>query len=138
MIGGILTWGGTVIRARLQAQRNRLDAGQQALTLVDQSQKQQAMLSAALERSLANELSARAREVATGDLLQEIHVHLIGARLRCHDVEMRFGLEPTVFPLIPAFPWKIASDDTALTTGTGDRSTTNGVDETASAGKVHS
>ncbi|WP_122050311.1 hypothetical protein [Asaia bogorensis] len=110
IIGGFLTWGGTVIRARLQAQRNRLDAGQQALTLVEQSQKQQAMLSAALERSLANELSARAREVATGDLLQEIHIDLVGARLRCHDVEMRFGLPPTDFPLIPAFPWRVTPE----------------------------
>jgi len=39
-----------LLRARLQAQKNRLDAGQQALDLVDKSQKQQAMLSAALER----------------------------------------------------------------------------------------
>ncbi|WP_336718554.1 hypothetical protein [Asaia bogorensis] len=111
IIGGALTWAGTLIKARLQEQQNRLDAGQQALQLVAACQNQQAYLSAALERALANEFSARAREVTTADLVQDLHIDLIGARLRCHDVEMRFGLEPTAFPLIPAFPWRVVPDN---------------------------
>jgi len=112
VIGGAFTWLGTLIKARLQEQRNTLDAGQQALRLVEACQTQQAYLTAAHERAVANELASRAREVATADMVQELHIDLVGARLRCHDVEMRFGLEPTLFPLVPAFPWRTARDTT--------------------------
>jgi len=110
IVGGVAGWAGTVLKARMQAQRNRLDAGQQALQLVDQSHRQQAYLAAAYERALANEMSARAREVMTADMLQDMHVEAIGARLRCHDLEMRFSLPQTQFPLMPAFPWRMVPE----------------------------
>ncbi|WP_406586817.1 hypothetical protein [Asaia lannensis] len=111
IVGGALTWAGTLIKAHLQEQRNTLDAGQQALQLVGACQAQQAYLTAAHERAVANELASRAREVATADVVQDLHIDLITARLRCHDVEMRFGLEPTEFPLIPAFPWRVVTEN---------------------------
>ena len=110
IVGGALTWAGTLIKAHLQEQRNTLDAGQQALQLVGACQAQQAYLTAAHERAVANELASRAREVATADVVQDLHIDLITARLRCHDVEMRFGLEPTEFPLVPAFPWRAVDE----------------------------
>jgi len=110
-IGGAL---GTVLRYRTQSRRNQLDAGQQALVLVQASQKQQVQMAAAYERSIAFEMSARAREVATADLLQDVHAEAIAARLHCHDLEMRYNLPLTDFPLFPAFPWRVAPETASI------------------------
>ncbi|WP_336947405.1 hypothetical protein [Asaia sp. HN010] len=102
-VGGAV---GVIIRARLQRERNHLDATAQALALVEASKRTISQLNASAERSLAFEMAARVRDVSSLDALADLHVLAISARLRCHDVEYRAGLALTEFPPFPAFPAK--------------------------------
>ncbi|CAI9120448.1 hypothetical protein [Brytella acorum] len=106
-LGGALTaGGGALFRAWAIRNRNRLDAGAQALELVQIIQRREQITLASYERAAAYEMDARARAHIAADTLQDVHAEAIGARLRCHDLEMRFRLPLTDFPPFPAFPFR--------------------------------
>lgn len=118
---------GVLIRARLQREQNNIRAADQALELVASMKGTIAQLNASAERSIAFEMTARVRDVSSLDMLAEVHVLAISARLRCHEVEMRAGLPLTEFPPFPAFPARktplAVTADTPETTGATAAST---------------
>ena len=104
VIGGAAGWSGQVMRARMQARRDRLDAGQQALQLVADMRGAEQQLRGTIA-TYAGEIDVlRQRRWRLDDLVAELHAHAIAARLLVHDLERQLGRNPTAFPPLPVCP----------------------------------
>ncbi|WP_429956231.1 hypothetical protein ACQW08_06445 [Gluconobacter japonicus] len=134
-LGAIGGWAGAVGQYRLRSQSNRLTAGDQALRMVEASQKREVILSAAYERIVTLEAAARAHAIETAATLQTVYEQAIGARLQVHALEASAGHSLTEFPPLPPFPLQeilpSISPDEVLATGDRAASTADpGADNT--------
>lgn len=104
VVGGAAGWSGQVMRARMQARRDRLDAGQQALQLVADMRGVELQLRGTIA-SYAREIDQlRQRRWGLDELVGELHAQAIAARLMVHDLERQLGRDATPFAPLPVFP----------------------------------
>lgn len=100
-VGGFYT---RVFQARVQEQRNQLDAGNQALTLLGATRAREQMLTDSYVASLTREQALHAQVSGLAGTLQTILEQTIGARLRVRELEIAAGQPHTEFPPLPAWP----------------------------------
>ncbi|GAN98152.1 hypothetical protein Geu3261_0514_001 [Komagataeibacter europaeus NBRC 3261] len=127
-IGGVAGWTGNVARARLAAQRGRLDAGQQALELLARASERDARMDALLA-SMTERVNELTRERWQYDgALQELYAQAIAARLLVYELDAKAGRPPRQFEPLPPYPIPPAAQpDAAETAGVA------GVDAPATA-----
>ena len=105
--GGLAAgWFGRLVATRAQIRRDRLDAGEQALTLAGVLAARDKAQTAALE-------ILRRREWALAGAVQDVYAEAIAVRLIVHDLDATAGRPLRQFRLLPPYPFPAQGDDPA-------------------------
>lgn len=105
--GGIaLGWYGRVAAAAAATRRDRLDAGQQALALVDTLTAREQAQAAALG-------ALRRSQWALAGAVQDVYAEAIAVRLIVHDLDAAAGRPLRQFRPLPPYPFPAQGDDHA-------------------------
>jgi hypothetical protein len=109
-IGGVGGWCANMGRVYLSAQRGRLDAGQQALAILDRASARDARMDDLLG-ALTGRISDLMRQRwHSDDVLQDLYAQAISARLTVHELDARAGQPPRQFPPLPPYPYLPTED----------------------------
>ncbi len=103
-VGGVAGWYAQLTKARLQRQRNVIDA--------EQLENEQLALALNRERFLTDRLTVQGQEAEMlwrrlydrESVIKEYHSAALLARRQVNELEIRVGLPETVFPDLPDFP----------------------------------
>ncbi len=104
-VAGAGGWYANMVRLRLSRDRARLDAGQQALSILDWArqceERRDALLSDLTDR-IAELMRQRWQ---SDDALQDLYAQAISARLTIHELDAQAGRPPRAFPPLPPYPY---------------------------------
>lgn len=101
---GVVGWYGKVVYDRAQERQSALNAGQQALTLLDQASgrdRQFNELLSSMTEHLNRVLHLRWQ---MDDLLADVYAQAISARMLVHELDAQAGKPPRLFERLPAYP----------------------------------
>lgn len=109
---GLVGWYSKVVYDRAQTRKDALNAGQQALTLLDQASGRDRLFNELLSSTMERLKRLLHLRWQMDDLLADVYAQAISARMLVHELDAKAGRPPRVFVPLPAYP-SPASDEPA-------------------------
>lgn len=111
---GVGGWCANMMNGYLKAQRQKFDAGQQALAILDRASERDQQMDALLAAMTLRVHSLMLLRWRLDDVLQELYAQAIAARMVVHELDAQAQRSPRDFPPLPAYPLA-ANDEVAST-----------------------
>lgn len=112
IVSGLVGWYGKVAYDRAQTRKDALNAGQQALTLLDQASRRDRLFNELLSSTMERLKQVLHLRWQMDDLIADVYAQAISARMLVHELDAQAGRPPRVFDRLPAYP-SPASDELA-------------------------
>ncbi len=104
-VAGAGGWYANMVRLRLGRDRARLDAGNQAMAILDRARQSEEHQGALLSDLIARVSVLMRQRWQSDDALQDLYAHAISARLTIQELDAQAGRPPRVFPPLPPYPY---------------------------------
>lgn len=105
---GIGGWCANMVRSYLLAQRQRLDAGQQALAVLDRATARDETMDALLVRMTTRVDELMQTRWRLDDVVQDLYAQAISARMIVHELDAAACRAPRDFERLPAYPLPVS------------------------------
>lgn len=119
VVAGVGGWCANMARMYVSAQRAHLDAGQQALAVLDRATAREGRTDALLVACTDRIADLMRQRWQSDDALQDVYAQAISARLTIQELDAAAGRPPRIFSSLPPYPYppndRKASSDGAST-----------------------
>lgn len=113
VVAGVGGWCANMGRVYVAGQRVHLDAGQQALAILDRATAREVRMDALLADLTGRVNDLMRQRWHSDDVLQDLYAQAISARLAVQEMDARAGRAPREFPPLPPYPYPPADQRAA-------------------------